>query len=151
MAENTLAHLAIGMVLTALLVPIVRSDIAERRIPNRLTATGAIVLMLVQAVVPGGALLPALLWGAMLAVSLGMLALLAPDGFGMGDAKLAGVLGLALGPDAIFAVILACLATGVFGIAVAVRSGLLAARTRTVPFAPYLAAGAAVAWMLATA
>src|SRR3982750_1672515 len=64
---------------------------------------------------------------------LGLAALLRPDGMGMGDAKLAGVMGLALGPPVALALLVALGAGTLYG---------ALAGARTMPFAPFLAMGA---------
>jgi leader peptidase (prepilin peptidase)/N-methyltransferase len=62
---------------------------------------------------------------------------------GMGDVKLAGVMGIYLGLSVVPALLFAFFAGSVVGIALLVRHGA-SARKRGVPFAPFLAAGAFV-------
>ena len=71
-------------------------------------------------------------------------ALIRPDGMGLGDVKLAGVLGVYLGVDVIEAMIVAFAVGSVVGLAIFVRHGW-GARSRTIAFAPCLALGALVA------
>lgn len=83
-------------------VPMIVTDLREHRLPNRLTGAAALVVLataLVAAVLGSG-------WGrwpGMLLTGLGMalggylLAVVADGAFGMGDVKLLGVVGLALG------------------------------------------------------
>ena len=71
-------------------------------------------------------------------------ALIRPDGMGLGDVKLAGVLGAYLGGRVIEAMLIAFAAGSVAGLALIVRHGW-SARTRTIPFGPFLALGALVA------
>jgi leader peptidase (prepilin peptidase)/N-methyltransferase len=138
---------AVGTLLVALLVPAVVVDLRERRIPNALTAPAAVVaLTLGVALDPAGQ--PARLAAAGGAV-LFLLALRRPrpSGLGLGDVKLAGVLGLALGPVVVVALGAAFAAGAVVAVAVALRAGRRALRTTTVPFGPYLAGGAAMAFV----
>ena len=76
--------------------------------------------------------------GALLLV----LARLHPAGLGLGDVKLALLLGAALGGGVLAALALGSLLAGVFGVGLVIRHGL-AARHATVPLAPFLAVGAA--------
>jgi leader peptidase (prepilin peptidase)/N-methyltransferase len=70
-------------------------------------------------------------------------ALIRPDGMGLGDVKLAGVLGAYLGAAVIEAMVVAFAAGSLVGLALIVRHGW-SARRRTIPFAPCLALGALV-------
>jgi leader peptidase (prepilin peptidase)/N-methyltransferase len=71
-------------------------------------------------------------------------ALIRPDGMGLGDVKLAGVLGAYLGATVIEAMAVAFAAGSLVGLALIVRHGW-SARRRTIPFAPCLALGGLVA------
>ncbi len=62
---------------------------------------------------------------------------------GMGDAKLVGFLGLCSGSAVVTAVICALVVGCLAAVLLFARQGL-AARKATIPFAPYLAVGAAV-------
>jgi leader peptidase (prepilin peptidase)/N-methyltransferase len=63
---------------------------------------------------------------------------------GLGDVKLAGVLGIYLGARVAEAMLVAFAAGSVAGVIVLARHGL-SARSRTIPFAPCLALGSLVA------
>ena len=71
-------------------------------------------------------------------------ALIRPDGMGLGDVKLAGVLGVYLGAAVIEAMLVAFAAGSAAGAFLLARHGW-EARGRTIPFAPFLALGALVA------
>jgi leader peptidase (prepilin peptidase)/N-methyltransferase len=71
-------------------------------------------------------------------------ALVRPEGMGLGDAKLAGVLGIYLGAAVLDALVVAFAAGSLAGLALLARHGWKA-RTRTIPFAPFLALGALAA------
>ncbi len=66
-----------------------------------------------------------------------------PAGMGMGDVKLAGVMGLYLGLSVAPALLIAFLVGSAVGIAIMVRHGA-GARKKGVPFAPFLALGGLV-------
>ena len=134
-------RLALGLVLVALLVPIALIDLDRRLIPNRLTGPGAVL-----AVAIGLALDPAgqperLVAGAAAAAFFLVAALLRPGGMGMGDVKLAGVIGLFLGASVIPALLIALVLGTAVGAVVIARLGA-AGRKVAVPFGPFLAAGA---------
>jgi leader peptidase (prepilin peptidase) / N-methyltransferase len=112
------------------------TDVRHRRIPDALTLPAALA-----ALAAGGHLAA----GAAAAAFLGAAALARPDGMGLGDAKLAGVLGLSLGEAVATALLVALASATLYGVGVAAERGLGAARGATVPFAPFLALGALVA------
>jgi leader peptidase (prepilin peptidase)/N-methyltransferase len=89
--------------------------------------------------------LPELLISGGGAVLFFLLAALAyPAGMGMGDVKLAGVMGLYLGLSVVPGLFTAFLAGSVVGIAIMARHGL-GGRKHGVKFAPFLALGGLVA------
>ncbi len=122
------------------------TDLRRRVIPNPvLGATVAVGLPLLvagdPASVPGRLLAALVAGGAFLA-----LALVRPDGFGMGDVKLIAVIGLFLGDAVLEAVLVALLAGSLCGLALIVRHGPGAAKS-TIPFGPFLALGAVLAML----
>jgi leader peptidase (prepilin peptidase)/N-methyltransferase len=134
----------LGLAMVAFCVPIALVDLRRRIIPDRLTApAAALALALAAALDPGS--LPerlvaaALAGGAFLAV-----ALVAPDGMGMGDVKLVAVLGLYLGAAVAVALVVALLAGTAFGVAVMARRGVRAGRKAAIPFGPFLVLGGLV-------
>ena len=72
-------------------------------------------------------------------------ALAYPGGMGMGDVKLAGVMGLFLGSAVAPAIFIALLAGALLGGAILVRRGVQKGRKTKVPFGPFLAFGAVTA------
>ncbi|MGA9162136.1 MAG: prepilin peptidase, partial [Actinomycetota bacterium] len=75
-----------------------------------------------------------------------IVALIAPKGMGMGDVKLAGLIGLVLGSIGLDLVAVAAgmgILVGGVGAFVALLSG--AGRKSAIPFGPFLAAGAVIA------
>jgi len=130
--------------LLALLGVVSIADLRFRIVPDRaLVVAAAIAVALIAATEP--AELPARIAAALAAAGfLLACALIRPDGMGLGDVKLVGVLGLYLGPAVVAALLVAFASGSVFGLAVVIRHGWRA-RSRTIPFAPFLALGALVA------
>jgi leader peptidase (prepilin peptidase)/N-methyltransferase len=127
-----------------LLVPVTLIDLDERIIPNRLLLPGAVVgLALVVAVQPGD--LVEHLIAAVAAGGFLLLAVLAyPRGMGLGDVKLAGVMGIYLGRAVGPAMLVALVSGTVVGLAIIARKGAKEGRKTAVPFGPFLALGGLV-------
>jgi leader peptidase (prepilin peptidase)/N-methyltransferase len=68
-----------------------------------------------------------------------------PRGMGMGDVKLAGVLGLFLGRSVAVAVLAGVLAATLVGAIVMARVGVARGRKTALPFGPFLALGGVLA------
>jgi leader peptidase (prepilin peptidase) / N-methyltransferase len=128
-----------------LLVPVTLIDLDHRIIPNKLMLVGAIVApALVLATAPDD--LVEHLVAGVAAGGFFLLAVLAyPRGMGMGDVKLAAVLGLFLGRAVGPAVFIALISGTLVGAAVIARKGAREGRKTAVPFGPFLALGAVVA------
>jgi leader peptidase (prepilin peptidase)/N-methyltransferase len=130
--------------LVLLLAVVTLSDLRTRLIPDRPLFAGLAVALAICAACDPASLPMRLLAGAGAGGFLLAASLARPDGMGLGDVKLAGVLGVFLGP-AVVEALLAAFATGsITGLALIARHGWKA-RSRTVPFAPFLALGALVA------
>jgi leader peptidase (prepilin peptidase)/N-methyltransferase len=144
-AKGADADALLGLALVLLLVPITLIDLDHRIIPNRLILIGAIVAPLLVAFTDPGALPEHLIAGAA-AGGLFLIALLAyPSGMGMGDVKLAAVLGLFLGRAVGPAIFIALVAGTLVGALVIARKGTREGRKTAVPFGPFLALGGVVA------
>jgi leader peptidase (prepilin peptidase)/N-methyltransferase len=145
LAHRSAAGIALSVTLILLVVPVALIDLEHRIIPNKLTALGAILaLALGTALDPGGE--PArLIAGAAAGGFLLLAALAYPGGMGMGDVKLAAVMGLFLGRAVAPAILVALLAGVLAGAVVIARKGARAGRKTAVPFGPFLALGALVA------
>jgi leader peptidase (prepilin peptidase)/N-methyltransferase len=122
--------------LAATLTAVTITDLRTRLIPNRILAVAVLVLFAVVLPLEPASLPERVLAGAGAGGFLGLAHAVRPEGMGLGDVKLAGVLGLYLG-DAVAAALLMALCLGA-------ATGL-ALRLRAVPFGPFLATGAAVA------
>lgn len=131
----------IGLLLVSALVPITLIDLDHRIIPNKITAPAAAAAIVATAILQPGHLPGRLLAGALAGGAFLLVALIKPGGMGLGDVKLAGVLGLFLGSAVAPAIFVALLAGSATGVVLATRSGVQAARKTTVPFGPFLALG----------
>jgi leader peptidase (prepilin peptidase)/N-methyltransferase len=144
LAHGSAAGIALSILLILLVVPIAVIDLEYRIIPNRITGPGAVLaIALGLALDPSGE--PGRLIAAVAAGGFLLIAALAyPGGMGMGDVKLAGVMGLCLGAAVAPALFVAMLAGVVVGVAVIARKGTRAGRKTAIPFGPFLALGALV-------
>jgi leader peptidase (prepilin peptidase) / N-methyltransferase len=128
----------------AALVALAAIDLEERRLPNRvvypLAAWGIVGAILVQHDALTGRLAAAAAAFVLLLVP----ALARPGSIGLGDVKLAGTMGLYLGPAVAPALLLAFLGGALAGAGMVLREGV-AARKKTLPFGPLLALGGLVA------
>jgi leader peptidase (prepilin peptidase)/N-methyltransferase len=137
----------VGAVFLASLALLTVKDLEERRIPNAIVLPAtALVFAATAALHPDRALESGL---AALAAAIFLLipGLLAPGAVGMGDVKLALLLGAALGRGVVSALLLGCLAASAAGVVVLLRHGA-GARKRALPFAPFLTLGAVAALAL---
>jgi leader peptidase (prepilin peptidase)/N-methyltransferase len=135
----------LGLALVLLLVPVTLIDLDHRIIPNRLILIGAILAPALVLLTAPDVLVEHLL-AAVAAGGFFLVAVLAyPRGMGMGDVKLAFVLGLFLGRDVGPALFVALFAGTLVGAAVIARKGATEGRKTAVPFGPFLALGALVA------
>lgn len=127
-----------------LLVPLALIDLEHRVLPNAITLPGcALAIALGLAFDPAGE--PArLLAGVAVGAALLIAAIAKPGGMGMGDVKLATMMGLFLG-EAVVPALLAALVAGVaVGVVVIGRRGVSEGRRTAVPFGPFLALGALI-------
>jgi leader peptidase (prepilin peptidase) / N-methyltransferase len=145
LTHDTAAGIALSIVLVLLLVPAAAIDLEYRIIPNRLTATGAVLALVIgTALDPAGE--PARLIAGAAAGGFFLLAALAyPGGMGMGDVKLAAMMGLFLGAAVAPAILVALVAGVTTGAVIVARKGQKAGRKTAVPFGPFLALGGFVA------
>jgi leader peptidase (prepilin peptidase) / N-methyltransferase len=124
------------------LVAITATDIERRIVPNRIVLPAAAVVLALQVAWHPGIEWPAAGLGAALFLFLAALAY--PAGMGMGDVKLALLLGVAVGRVVPVALMLGTLSALVPSAVLFARHGS-AARKIAIPFAPFLALGGVVA------
>lgn len=128
----------------ATLVTIAAIDFDHKIIPNKILIPAAVWGVASALIVRLSDLPELAAWGAGAFVALLLTALAYPAGMGMGDVKLAGVMGLYLGSSVIPALFIAFLSGSAVGVTMLVRHGA-AARKMGVPFGPFLALGGIVA------
>jgi leader peptidase (prepilin peptidase)/N-methyltransferase len=126
----------------AVLVAVTATDLTHRIVPNRIVLPAAGVVLLAQTALHPS---PEWLLGALGASGFLLLAAIAyPAGMGMGDVKLALLLGAMLGRLVGVGLMVGMVAALVPSIYLLARHGA-AARKMGIPFAPFLAFGAIVA------
>ncbi|MDQ1700849.1 MAG: leader peptidase (prepilin peptidase) / N-methyltransferase [Frankiaceae bacterium] len=140
--------IALGLGLMTLLVPMTLIDLEHRIIPNRLLAPFAVL-----AIAHGLALDPSYVPEQLIAGAAGggfflAAAMAYPRGMGMGDVKLVAVLGLYLGRAVAPAIFFGLIAGVLVGAVIMARLGREAGRKTAVPFGPFLAIGAVLAFFV---
>ena len=139
------AHdLALGLVLLAVLVPVALIDLEHRIIPNLVLAPAAVAAIAIGLATKPSGVPEQLIAGAAAAGFLLIFLLAYPKGMGMGDVKLAGVLGLFLGRSVGPAILVGVLAGAIVGAALMSRVGVNQGRKTALPFGPFLAFGGVV-------
>ncbi len=137
------AEIAIDLVFVAMLAAITVTDLEQRLIPNKILIVGC-VLCLGIAIPTDPSGVPERLIAAAAAGGLFFCVALAyPKGMGLGDVKLAAVMGLFLGRAVAPAILVALLAGSLVGGALLIRHGSQA-RKMAIPFGPFLALGGVV-------
>ena len=127
------------------LVIVTATDLEYRLIPNRVVGPASLIVLVGMTIAE-----PSPRWAiAAFGASLFLLvfSLISPQGMGMGDVKLAFLMGAALGPAVAVALVLASLSSLVPSIVILVRHGR-AGRKVGFPFGPFLALGSVVTLFL---
>jgi leader peptidase (prepilin peptidase) / N-methyltransferase len=136
------ADAAVAAVFCLALVAVSATDIEHQKIPNVIVVPAGLVVLAANT-----ALHPSPRWVLAALGASGFLfaaALAYPRGMGMGDVKLAFLMGAALGRTVPPAMLLGMVAALVPGIVLLARHGQAARKIR-IPFGPFLALGSAVA------
>jgi leader peptidase (prepilin peptidase)/N-methyltransferase len=137
------AELALGLVFVAVLAAITLTDLERRVIPNAILLAGGVVgIGIVAGTDPasfGERAIAAVAAGGFLFT----VAFLYPRGMGMGDVKLAALMGFYLGSAIVPALLIATAAGAVVGVGLILSQGS-GARKQAVPFGPFLALGGVV-------
>jgi len=141
LTKHSAVDVALGLVLVGVLVPVALIDLDHRIIPNKITLPAAVAALVIGVALDLRGLPEQLIAGAGAGGFLLAFALLYPRGMGMGDVKLAAVLGLFLGRSVAVAILAGVLLGTVVGAAVMARLGVETGRKTAVPFGPFLAAG----------
>jgi leader peptidase (prepilin peptidase) / N-methyltransferase len=141
LAHSSAGAIALGLLTVLVLVPVALIDLDHHVIPNLITGPAAILALgLGSALDPSGEL-ARLIAGAAAGGFFLLAALISPRGMGMGDVKLAGLLGLLLGAAVAPALLIALVAGVLAGVVVLARQEPGERRRAGVPFGPFLALG----------
>jgi leader peptidase (prepilin peptidase)/N-methyltransferase len=145
LAHGSASGIALSIALILLVVPAALIDLEHRIIPNKITALGAVLALAIGLALdpsgePGRLIAGAAAGGFLLAAAMAY-----PGGMGMGDVKLAGMMGLFLGAAVAPALLIALISGVLLGAVVIARKGAKQGRKTAIPFGPFLALGALVA------
>jgi leader peptidase (prepilin peptidase) / N-methyltransferase len=141
----------LGLVLVGVLVPIALIDLDRRIIPNKITLPAALAAIAIGAATKPSGVPEQLISGAAAGGFLLVFVLAYPRGMGMGDVKLAAVLGLFLGREVAVALLSGVALGTVAGAVVMARVGVKAGRKTAVPFGPFLAIGGVIGLLVGPA
>jgi leader peptidase (prepilin peptidase)/N-methyltransferase len=142
--------LAYELPFAAMLITVAAIDLEHRIVPNKILLPFAIYGAAVAAVLRTNDLVELAVGGAGAFTFFLLVAIAYPRGLGMGDVKLAGVMGLYLGLNVVPALFVAFLAGTLVGVVVMARAGS-GGRKKGVPFAPFLASGGLVGLLAGSA
>jgi leader peptidase (prepilin peptidase)/N-methyltransferase len=137
---DDLTEVLLGLVFVTTLVAITVTDLERRIIPNKILLVAAVLGVAIVAVGDPGSLPERALAALAAGGGLFLVVLAYPRGMGLGDVKLAALMGLFLGRNVGPAIIVALLVGSVVGIILIARHGA-GARKRAIPFGPFLALG----------
>ncbi len=140
---DDLAALALGLVFVAVLAAITLTDLERRVIPNAILLVGSVIGVAIVAATDPSSLPERAAAAIGAGAFLLLFALIYPRGMGMGDVKLAAVMGLFLGVSVVPALFVGILLGALAGLVLMLRHGT-AARKHAVPFGPFLAIGGVV-------
>jgi leader peptidase (prepilin peptidase)/N-methyltransferase len=136
-------EVVLGLAFVTTLVAITLTDLERRVIPNRILIVAAAAGVAIAAVGDPGSLPERAIATTAAGGGLFLVALAYPRGMGLGDVKLAAVMGLYLGRNVAPALFVALLTGSIVGLALIARHGA-EARKRAIPFGPFLAFGGVV-------
>jgi leader peptidase (prepilin peptidase)/N-methyltransferase len=140
-------EIALGLVFVTMLMAITLTDLDRRIIPNKVLLVASAAAVVIVAIGDPGSFPERAIAAAAGGGVFFLAALAYPKGMGLGDVKLAAVMGLFLGRNVAPALIVALLAGSLVGLAIIAREGA-AARKRALPFGPFLAFGGVVGLLL---
>ena len=134
----------IGIALVLILVPVTLIDLDHHLIPNKITFPGAVLGVVLVLVFDPDSIVENLIAAVGAGGFLFVAWVLYPRGMGMGDVKLAFVLGIYLGRAVVPAMFAAFVAGALIGAAIIARMGVKEGRKAGIPFGPWLALGGIV-------
>ena len=135
--------LAVWLPFVAMLIAVAGIDLDHRIIPNKILLPAAIWGLAATIAFRPDNIDDSLIAGGIAFGALLLTAVAYPAGMGMGDVKLAGVMGIYLGSGVAPAMLAAFLAGSLIGLLIIAREGK-DARKKGVPFGPFLALGGLV-------
>jgi leader peptidase (prepilin peptidase)/N-methyltransferase len=144
LTKHSASAIALGLVLVVVLVPVALIDLEHRIIPNKITLPAAVAAVAIGAALDLKGVPEQLIAGSGAGGFLLAFLLMYPRGMGMGDVKLAVVLGLFLGRSVGVAILAGVLTATLVGAVVIARVGVEAGRKTAVPFGPFLAFGGVI-------
>ena len=150
-AKDDALDIALGLLLVTALVPIALIDLELRLIPNAITLPAAVAALVAGVVLDVGHVPEQLIAGAAAGGFFLIAAAVRPGGMGMGDVKLAAMLGLYLGRTVVPAIFAALILGVLVGAVVIARKGAREGRKTGVPFGPFLAVGGLIAFFVGDA
>jgi leader peptidase (prepilin peptidase) / N-methyltransferase len=142
-SANAVAWAVVQMVLAA----VAADDIAHRRVKNAITVPLSAVAVLLRVGFERSALAEVVIAGLVIFLVFFALSLFLRGGLGMGDVKLAGMLGFLLGWKVLTALFIGAIAGGIA--AVFLLSRATEGRRSTMAYGPYLALGGALTILFA--
>jgi leader peptidase (prepilin peptidase)/N-methyltransferase len=144
LARGPQLELLVDLPFAAMLIAVADIDLEHRIVPNKILAPMAVWAVVASAAFRPEKLPELLIAGAAAFLFLLAAALVKPGGMGMGDVKLAGVMGLCLGLPVAPGLLIGFFTGSLAGVLIMLRHGF-GARKQTVPFGPFLALGGLVA------
>jgi leader peptidase (prepilin peptidase) / N-methyltransferase len=132
--------LALWLPFAAMLIAVAGIDLDHRIIPNKILLPAAIWGIVGTIIFRPDNIDDSPIAGGIAFMALFLAAVAYPAGMGMGDVKLAGVMGIYLGSGVAPAMLAAFLAGSIVGVVIIAREGA-DARKKGVPFGPFLALG----------
>ena len=143
MDRTGIGEILLAVSLGGLLAATTVTDVNRRLIPNVYLGIGSLICLGIVLATDAGSLGERALAALGAACILLVPAVINPDGMGMGDVKLAAVLGLYMGRAVVVALVAGFAAGGLVAVALLARHGP-SARGRPIPFGPFLALGGVI-------
>jgi len=144
LTKHSPSEIVLGLALIAVLVPVALIDLEHRIIPNKIMLPAALAAVAIGCALDLRGVPEQLIAGAGAGGFLLFFALAYPRGMGMGDVKLAAVLGLFLGRSVAVAILAGVLLGSIVGALVMARVGVQKGRKTAMPFGPFLALGGVI-------
>jgi leader peptidase (prepilin peptidase)/N-methyltransferase len=137
------ADAAVWAGLQVVLVALAAIDLQTRRLPNAITLPVAVTALVLRALFERSALVEVAVAGVAAFAAFWVVALITRGGLGMGDVKLAGMLGFVLGREVASALLVGVFAGGIWSLALLAtrRAGMRSA----IAYGPFLAFGGSAA------